>query len=341
MPVQTQGGFLICPAEPQFRSAGAGWTDERDQRGAGVDPTAVVTDRSRCTVTDRCCEAGAVPDHGRRRRRYRRKLMASRNHADGSRLVRRRRPEPGDLPVSAADCIWWCRHRSGCGGCSRPSKQAFRVADCRLCIPPRPTPVGHPSSTGGRARRLRPPLRATFTAGHAWTSPGPKVGEAWRPGGPAGDRETFFVRTGMRLVDLWLAGGPPGSPQAQDRRPSRPDRDLLRVYPLGQADPPVQDKLNTQTPASLYKAFPSAEAKRRAKSTGLHPHPRQLPEHGRDGAGLRANAYSSGVRRSKVPPARIPHRIPHRRSWSHHLGDARGLPLDVRNRRTTRLVFRT
>ena len=58
------------------------------------------------------------------------------------------------------------------------------------------------------------------------------------------------------------------------------------------------DNLNTHTPASLYEAFPPAEAKRLADKLEIHYTPKhgQLAEHGRDRAERagRASAWTAG-----------------------------------------------
>ena len=58
----------------------------------------------------------------------------------------------------------------------------------------------------------------------------------------------------------------------------------------------VQDNLSTHTPASLYAAFPAAEARRLAERFEWHYTPRQLARHG-----------GIGARRSCNPMPRSPH----------------------------------
>ena len=65
--------------------------------------------------------------------------------------------------------------------------------------------------------------------------------------------------------ESWSALGAPGSTGRT------PIRDLVEVhYPDAEQIVLVQDNLNTHTPASLYAAFPPAEAKRLADKLELH-----------------------------------------------------------------------
>jgi hypothetical protein len=76
----------------------------------------------------------------------------------------------------------------------------------------------------------------------------------------------------------WLAGARSwsalGAPASTGRTPIR---DLVNVhYPDAERIVLVQDNLNTHTPASLYEAFPPAEAKRLADRLEIH----YTPKHG-------------------------------------------------------------
>ncbi len=78
-------------------------------------------------------------------------------------------------------------------------------------------------------------------------------------------------------------------------------KDLVDVYyPDAEKIVLVLDQLNTHTVASLYEAFPPAEAKRHRGSVGDPPHAeaRQLAEHGRDRVQRAwcANASDNGSR---------------------------------------------
>ena len=98
------------------------------------------------------------------------------------------------------------------------------------------------------------------------------------PGRPA--REDYeYVRQGVCNV-FWCAsrcaagGTSPvasGAPASTGRTPVK---DLVEVhYPDAERIVLVQDNLNTHTPASLYEAFPPAEAKRLADKLELHDTP--------------------------------------------------------------------
>jgi DDE superfamily endonuclease len=76
----------------------------------------------------------------------------------------------------------------------------------------------------------------------------------------------------------WLAGArswsATGAPASTGRTPVK---DLVDVhYPDAERIVLVQDNLNTHTPASLYAAFPPAEARRLADKLELH----YTPKHG-------------------------------------------------------------
>jgi hypothetical protein len=63
----------------------------------------------------------------------------------------------------------------------------------------------------------------------------------------------------------WSAGGAPASTGCT------PIKDLVDVhYPDAERIVLIQDNLNTHTPASLYEAFPPAEARRLADRLELH-----------------------------------------------------------------------
>src|SRR5262245_29405362 len=70
-------------------------------------------------------------------------------------------------------------------------------------------------------------------------------------------------------------------------------KDLLDVhYPTPSGSCWCKTTPNTHTPASLYEAFPPAEAKRLTRPAGaaLHAQARQLVEHGRDRVGRAGRA---------------------------------------------------
>ncbi len=77
-----------------------------------------------------------------------------------------------------------------------------------------------------------------------------------------------------RLLAGATSWSAPGAPASTGRTPIK---DLLEVhYPDAERVVLVQDNLNTHTPASLYEAFPPAEAKRLADRLELH----YTPKHG-------------------------------------------------------------
>jgi hypothetical protein len=127
------------------------------------------------------------------------------------------------------------------------------------------------------------------------------------PGQPA--REDYeYVRQGT--VNLFLACEPLRGWRhvtVSDRR-TRVDwahciRELVDVhYPEAEKIVLVQDNLNTHTPASLYEAFPPAEAKRLAAKLELH----YTPKHG---SWLNMAEIELGVLAGQCLDRRLPDRV--------------------------------